>query len=59
MNYTDRQGTDTKAQRNKKKGKKTKQKMGIGTQALQQLEYNFKKSLYKTQNIRNDIKIEL
>jgi len=35
MNYTDRQGTDTKAQRNRKKGKKkTKQKMGIGTQAL-------------------------
>jgi len=35
MNYTDRQGADTKAQRNRKKGKKKrKQKMGIGTQAL-------------------------
>ena len=35
MNYTDRQGTDKKAQRNRKKErKKTKQKMGIGTQAL-------------------------
>jgi len=35
MNYTDRQGTDTKAQRNRKKGrKKRKQKMEIGTQAL-------------------------
>ena len=30
--------------------------MVIGTQALQQLEYNFKKSLCKTQNVRNDIK---
>jgi len=29
MNYTDRQGTDTTAQRNRKKGKKKKQKMGI------------------------------
>jgi len=35
MNYTDRQGTDTKAQRNRKKMKeKKKTKMGIGTQAL-------------------------
>jgi len=35
MNYTDRQGTDTKAQRNRKKRKqKSKQKMGIGTKAL-------------------------
>jgi len=31
MNYTDRQGTDTKAQRNREKIKK---KMGIGTKAL-------------------------
>ena len=35
MNYTDRQGTDTKAQRNRKKGRKNKtKKMWIGTQAL-------------------------
>jgi len=30
MTYTERQGTDTKAQRNRKK----ERKMGIGTQAL-------------------------
>jgi len=29
MNYTNRQGTDTKAQRSREKGKKKKQKMGI------------------------------
>jgi len=34
MNYTDRQGTDRKAQRNRKKEKKKRIKMWIGTQAL-------------------------
>ena len=35
MNYTDRQGTDRKVQRNRKKRKeKKKTKMWIGTQAL-------------------------
>jgi len=34
MNYTDKQGRDTKAQRNKKRKEKRKRKMGIGTQAL-------------------------
>jgi len=59
MNYTDRQGTDTKAQRNRKKGKKQNKKWGLEHKHYYQLKYNFKKSLCKTQNIRNDIKIEL
>jgi len=60
MNYTDRQGTDTKAQRNREKGrKKQNKKCGLEHKHYQQIECNFKKSLCKTQNIRNDIKIEL
>jgi len=60
MNYRDRQGTDKSTEKQEKKErKKQNKKWGLEHKHYQQLEYNFKKSLCKTQNIRNDIKIEL
>jgi len=57
VNINNRQRTDIQDITLNRTGKKTKN--GVWNTSTKQLDYNFTKSLYNTQNIRNDIKIEL